>query len=104
MPFAEDIPFGIDNRDPQHPAVIEFKTKAGSNPFGRIHLHGAFNAKEAGNGHAGTFRHSLKTTNLICDGSKRLAVLQQLPSARAFFDEFHHDGHSIAMGKSGDGI
>lgn len=104
MPFTEDVPRGIDNRDSQHAAIVEFQSQAGSNPFGRIHLHGAFDAKKAGNGHAGTFRHSLITTNLICNRLNHPAILQQFPGAGALLDEFHHGRHSISVGKSGDGI
>ena len=90
MTFAEDTSGGIDNRDSQHPSIVEFQSQAGSNPFGRIHLHRAFDAKESGNGHAGAFRHSLITAYLIRNWHDNLAVLQQFPCAGALFDEFHH--------------
>ena len=95
--LAEDPSRGIDNRDSQHPAIVESQSQAGSNPFRRIHLHRAFDAKKTRNGHAGAIRHTLVPTNLIGNWPNHLTVLQQFSSARALFDEFHHGCHSISV-------
>ena len=99
MTFTEDFAGGIHDHDSQGAAVAESQYQTNlecvSEDFRGLSLDLSFDAKQAGDGKAGAFHHSLKPSNPILDLTERAILPDQLTDTGAFFDELEHNARDF---------